>query len=575
MRPKFFKQAILGSIRTKFLIWFLVLSILPLSLMGYVSYYFAKESLIEQGRNQLQQSVDIAYEVAEILNNKIEKGIMTKEQAQEEFRNQMIGPKADGKRELKSSFGLTKEDYIFAYDSSVTAVMHPALEGKSKKGVEVPEHIVQQKNGFYEYEWRNTENEPLRNKVVYMKYFAPWDWVIVNGSWEENFYASTNKLWGNVIITILLTTILIIIVSLLITGRLVKPILKLSNVMKRMGEGDFTQKVEVKTKDEVGILAENMNKAMDSISALIKQVAFSTEHVAASSQQLTASANETTKMAETLALSSEQINERLLNQDQNIQAVTSLMQELAASFEEVSASADEVNSKVAQTQQVSNEGMEFIQFLSEKMNEIVEAVHSSENRIQQLDSRSKEIGQIINLITDIAGQTNLLALNAAIEAARAGEAGRGFAIVADEVRKLAEQTSNAATNVKNNIESIQMETTETASQFSYVAKSVNEGLEQVEKTGDSFKTILNYIQNVAVQMNEVAVAINEMTMGTTNTVNEVTEISNISGDISQKGENLLTISEEQVATAQEITSSAESLANMSQELIELINRFKV
>lgn len=565
------------GLKKRFMIWFLILSIIPMSLIGGLGYYLSKDAMIDQGREQLKKSVDMAYQIAEEYNQRVKSGEITLDEAQELYREQLVGPKINGgKRELtNTSLVIGEGDFLYAFNSDGLAVMHPYKEGEVKLDDKNVQYIVKNKEGFYEYEGSIDSNSPLETKISYMRYFKEWDWIIVNGSWEKNFYSRTQDIKNYALILIAAFSLLIILISYFITKKIVNPINEISESMTHMGKGDFTHKTNIKSRDELGLLSDNINKSMESISELISGVKMSTNQLAASSEELNTTSLNTSKIAKEVNEAVDDINKDLGNHDKNLESISGLMEELAASYQEISASTDEVNRKADQAQDAGDKGLILVQEMTKQIKQIEDAVVDSNKRINILQAHSYEIGKIIELISEISSQTNLLALNAAIEAARAGEHGRGFAVVADEVRKLAEETAEATEKIRGLITNIQVETKETVIQFDQAKYSVDEGIKYVEKTGESFEVILSSIKDVAVGLSEVSTAINQMASGTTNAVEDVNEIANVSNEISRRSEGLKTSSDNQVITSEAISKSADELMEMAEKLKVMIEQFKI
>ncbi len=195
------------------------------------------------------------------------------------------------------------------------------------------------------------------------------------------------------------------------------------------------------------------------------------------------------------------------------------------------------------------------------MNEIVASVKESSDVIAQLGSKSSEIGQIINVIEDIADQTNLLALNAAIEAARAGEQGRGFAVVADEVRKLAEKTTKATKEIGGMTASIQKETEKAVSTMEANTKKVEDGVMLAKEAGESLNKIITSVDRVTAMIRQIATASEEQST--------VTE--QISGDINA----VATVTRESANGAKQISAAVLDLTNLANELKNIVLTFKI
>ena len=195
------------------------------------------------------------------------------------------------------------------------------------------------------------------------------------------------------------------------------------------------------------------------------------------------------------------------------------------------------------------------------MDRINSIVKASSKTVGSLGERSDQIGEIINLINDIADQTNLLALNAAIEAARAGEQGRGFAVVADEVRKLAERTTVATKQIGQTIKAMQAETKQAVVSMEEGVKAVEIGTQDARKSGEALKDILKQINMVTSEIGQIAVASEQQSA----TANEIAQnIQHISGAVEETARNV-----------SENADAASQMAGLSTELKKLIGQFKL
>ncbi|WP_371363682.1 methyl-accepting chemotaxis protein [Sporomusa rhizae] len=209
------------------------------------------------------------------------------------------------------------------------------------------------------------------------------------------------------------------------------------------------------------------------------------------------------------------------------------------------------------------------------MAQIEETVRNSAQVVAKLGERSKEIGQIVDAISGIAGQTNLLALNAAIEAARAGEQGRGFAVVAEEVRKLAEQSQEAAKKIAGLIGEIQGDTDKAVASMNDGTREVNVGADVVNAAGVAFREIIDMVSQVSSQIKEISAAIQQMASGSQQIVGSVKKIDDLSKSSAGEAQNVSAATEEQLASMEEIASASQALAQLAQDLQVAVARFRV
>jgi methyl-accepting chemotaxis protein len=340
------------------------------------------------------------------------------------------------------------------------------------------------------------------------------------------------------------------------------------------GEGDLTQELTISSKDEIGILAESFNRMLRNLRELILQIRVHAEQVAASAEQLTASSEQTSKATEQIAETIQEMAVGTDRQAQNVEESHQEVEEMASGIEQIATRAQSVSTTAIHTSQLATEGNRTIQSAVTQMNSMGETMEHLAQMVSGLGARSQQIGQIVQAITEIAGQTNLLALNAAIEAARAGEHGRGFAVVADEVRKLAEQASLSANEITQLVEAIQSETTVAVSSMQKGTKEVAAGMEGVAEAGEVFSHIRDAVASVAREVQDVSAASRTLTESTGKVAQSMQLIAGVTQTAVSRTLDVSAATEEQLASMEEIHSSAASLAKLAEELEKLIGRFK-
>lgn len=362
-------------------------------------------------------------------------------------------------------------------------------------------------------------------------------------------------------------------VSRLITRPLREVVKKLDELSEN--EGDLTARLEIKSKDEIGMLATSFNKMIGNIQTIIKRVQENTVELASASEQLFASSEQNTEATHQVTAAIQEIAAGSERQEHGTDESSRAMEEIASDIQRVANSSAAVAESSTLTTENAQEGNKSVKRSIEQMNNIQSSVAEAELQVRNLGKLSDEIGKILDVITGIADQTNLLALNAAIEAARAGEHGKGFAVVADEVRKLAEESKTSASGITQLIEEIQVNTTRAVTYMNKGTEEVEIGIEVVNQAGKAFATILESVQQVSAQVHEVTAASQQISAGTEEVTSSILELSHIAKEAAGSSQSVAASSEEQLASIEEISSSAGSLSTLAEELQSLVGKFKV
>ena len=499
---------------------------------------------------------------------------------------------------------------------------------------------------FQRYAWKNKDESQARWKISAVAYFEPWDWVIGAGAYEEDFQDAVVRA-RSAIDTVMWWTIGAAIFTTILCGgfsqwaayRMSRPLVQSVQVMEKVAAGDYSQRIEVKSSDEIGRMAAAANKAIEATARALDEVReaglreqrlqaeraeqerklaeaerqrreeeaarererLEEEHrrqeaqaaeerrrmeeerakaerlrakvdqllevVNAAAQgdltrrvtvdgneaidelaagiqkmltdlsgvigQVTESAAQFTEGARVVAEASQSLAQGAQSQSASVEEMNASIEQLARSIESVKANALEADRLARETNQLAEQGGQ--------------AVQKSVDAMELIRNSSQQIGEIIQVISEIASQTNLLALNAAIEAARAGEHGMGFAVVADEVRKLAERSNQAAREISTLIK----ESTQ----------RVEEGARLSVETGNALRQIVSGVETTAAKIGEIASTTVEQAAG----AQEVTKAISVVAEVTERS----------VAGSEEMASSSEELGAQALALRELVSRFIV
>jgi len=373
------------------------------------------------------------------------------------------------------------------------------------------------------------------------------EWVLMAEMDEAEAFAAVYTLRNIVVIIAVVIAALVVFIAIAVSRSFTNPIHELMMGMTALGEGDLTAAVKVETRDEFGTMSNSFNEASGKLRDVLRQILSSSGQVENVSTQISSA-------SEQLAAGAEE-------QQSQLSEVATTMEEMSAMILEASKNANETRQNAQHAGTIASQGRDVISKTVSGFETVVNTVEQAAKQIQELSKHSEEIGNVIQVIDDIADQTNLLALNASIEAARAGEAGHGFSVVADEVRKLAERTVNATGEIGKMIESIQGDIQDAVSSMEVIQSQSRDGLDLVGQSDRSLQEISEAISQVVGAVEQIATASNEQSSG-------AEEISKNIGGVTA-------VAKQSASSAQELAASAEELSREVQGLNELIAQFKV
>lgn len=369
------------------------------------------------------------------------------------------------------------------------------------------------------------------------------------------------------IIVSLATLVLLMLLLWLISGKFSKPIVEMTEMTTRLSQRDLSQKISSDNKTEVGQLMNSLAVMNDSLKSIFKQIFQGSEVLSSMSKKLLVSADETQKTSEQMSASAEEVARAASSQAEDAARTSELAQQVGLAMQNVAENAEKISLESAKFKEIVDKVRLLVESQDLKMKTTVKSTVSVSAAINDLDNKTRKIGEIIQVIDSIANQTNLLALNAAIEAARAGESGRGFAVVAEEVRKLAEETSHATLNISNIIGEVQSHVNNVVEEVKTVERMIAEQGVSLGQNAQAFKDIENGAGNIDDSIQDISASIEELMAST--------------DEMSQAIENISAATQESAAAAQEVTAMSQSqfagvsrLVNICSELESLANDLK-
>jgi len=416
-----------------------------------------------------------------------------------------------------------------------------------------------------------------------LQHFIPLPFTSEDDTWYVEVTTSTDYVLRDyyqtrmiaIAVSIATTIIFIVSIILLIRYFVLNPLNKLNFSLNQMANGDLTQRLSIKSKDEFGDMAINFNQMSDQLRDMFRHVTDLSLNVSATSEQMSASSQQTAKASENIAHAIDRVANGAEEQHGHSMTTSAEMKEMAVGVERIA----ESSGLAAQSSQIAEEntvvGQGKMQRTVEQMVELQHAVEHSNEAITALAAKSNQIKQITELIAKVSQQTNLLALNAAIEASRVGEHGKGFAVVASEIRNLADQTKQANESIAELIEEVYSDTLTASEAMENGTKQMALGITSVHEAGQIFSVINSEVQRVNEQISEVSAAAEQLhasSIGVAATVEQFA--SNASSTMNDAAE-VAAASQQQLASMEEVATSSESLSVMVQELMERVSRFKI
>lgn len=379
-----------------------------------------------------------------------------------------------------------------------------------------------EQTGDFESSWspRRSGDGDTAARYVAVERYKPWNWAIVAEAPESEMMGEARSvltwLWLGVLVAQALLTVVLVVATRRLVGA---PVQQLSTALGYLAQGDLTHAVTLKSRDEIGSLAQAMEGFRVRLAESLSTVRTSAESVSSASTEI--------------AQGNQDLSGRTESQASSLEETAASMEQLGATIRHNADSASQANQLAVGASRVAAQG-----------GEVVSKVVST---MQDINTSSQKIADIIGVIDGIAFQTNILALNAAVEAARAGEQGRGFAVVAAEVRNLAQRTAAEAKAIKELIGAS--------------SAMVQQGSVLADQAGTTMQEVVSSIQRVADTVSEISAASSEQTAGV--------------GQVGEAVTQLDQTTQQNAALVEEMAAAASSLQTQAHQMVSAISQFNL
>ncbi|KZN14255.1 methyl-accepting chemotaxis protein [Marinomonas sp. TW1] len=413
----------------------------------------------------------------------------------------------------KMVFG--KTGYIYVVEASKEKegllVIHPTEEGKtlyqlSSELTDTFKKLFQSEKGLIHYTLKITDKgeTPRPSKVVFQE-ASKWGWVVALKSYDDEYAEVVNHVLFIVTIIAFIAALILTLILILFIRKALTPLKEMSSAMSELGQGNLTfrfqKNASKNSQNEIDALQNDAIKMRDNLIKLVSNIQTSSEALLASTSGITKANSDLVQSADS-------------SQDASTQ-VSSAITQIASSIEEVAQSSNQVSEQSAKVSHLTTQGHHAVKQVEETVSMLSSAFTQASNTIKTVEHSSKDIGEVVTVINNIAEQTNLLALNAAIEAARAGEQGRGFAVVADEVRVLAQRTQSSTEEIRNVVDRLQNNSQSAVIDMEQGSEQVLNSIEQTRVADQLLDDILTSIQEVEMGISNVAAATEEQSVAST------------------------------------------------------------
>lgn len=535
------------KVKSKLLL-LIVASLTALIAVMLFSMKILNQNLLEDRHTKTTHLTEAATDVVNYFYQQSQDGMFSEKEAQAHALASLSAMHYGG----KEYFWVNSLDYIMLAHPKQKLIGQDIKNISDPNGihlfVEMVRIVKAQEEGFVAYQWDKAGSTEPVDKISYVKLFQPWGWVIGTGIYLDDvndiFLDSAIK----IALEVLFFFLLIIWLSYKVSRNIYKPLNNMREAMVEINRtNNLTLALEVNGSDELAEISQVFNEMLINFRDVLLKISDSSSSLASQAEELSAV--------------TEQINQGMHDQHNDVMSADTASNEMVIAIREV---AENTHTTLDATNQATENTNHCVVVLDKSLISIDELnvrIKESVEQISELKNASNNIGEIVSTIQSIAEQTNLLALNAAIEAARAGEQGRGFAVVADEVRTLASRTQESTANITSVIDTLQQGVEQAVKNMEQCQERTNSSVVLAKEAGD----LVQQMQTKMLEVTDLTTMVSAATEEQSATTEHVKEIIN----------KINVMTDQTTTSASHTAQSSESLAKFAVELNDLVSSFKI
>nr|WP_071392627.1 methyl-accepting chemotaxis protein [Bacillus tuaregi] len=472
-------------------------------------------------------------------------------------------------QDLMNQVNIGETGYASLLDGTKKYISHPTLKGGSEGNSSFIETLFKQEKGQFDYIDKNKES------VMTFATNALTGWKIAVSIESSEVTKEASKILKVTLLIIGLAIIIGAIAVFFITKSIIKPLNELKEKAITISNGDLTERINVRTNDEIGQLGQAFNEMQTKLKELMGNIANASGILSYQSEELTQSANEVKAGSEQVAVIMQEIAAGSEVQANTSSEISSTVATFATKVQEANVQGEQIQESSNHVLAMTNEGSLLMDASTKQMTVIDQIVRDSVQKVKELDTQSQQISKLVVVIKEVADQTNLLALNAAIEAARAGEHGKGFSVVAEEVRKLAEQTASSVTDITAIVQNIHSGFHIVTESLQDGYKEVERGTAQVETTGETFTMISQSVTEMVYSIKAISANLSDIASNTEQVNSSIQEIAAAAEESAAGIEQTSASIQQTSSSMEEVARSSNELTQLSEELNGLVKQFKL